>query len=196
MATPHNFRTSCSLAGALALGALVGCASRDTTRAPSDAVGGHVWVGKTLYTQTNLHPDTARRRLYSINYQLTGLIPICTRVRVTELDDERMSFVANGVEYDYRFRPEYMTEGLATHLERYFGDGCDPGDSLGEADREGIAAGRVEPGMTKAGVLKALGYPPPHATPDLASPQWRYWRNRFDTFIVHFDGDAVGWVED
>lgn len=177
---------------------LLACRSHDAVRMPGDeeaVAEAHPWVGRDLYTRTDLHPDTARRRLYSINYQLRGLIPICTVVHVVELDEAHLRFVANGIEYDYRFRPEYLTEGMQAHLDRYFGDTCDRGDALGPKDREGIAAGRIAPGMTKAGVIKAIGYPPPHATPDLASPQWRYWRNRFDTFIVHFDGDTVAWTE-
>ena len=179
---------------------LASCRSNDTSRLPggdSDEEWGRpTWIGRDLYTQTNLHPDVARRRLYSINYQLAGLIPICTRVHVTAFDDGYISFVANGIEFDYLFRPEYMTEGLDAHLARYFGETCDRGEALGAKDRDGIAAGRVEAGMTKAGVVKAIGYPPPHATPDLGSPQWRYWRNRFDTFVVHFDGEVVTSVED
>lgn len=180
---------------------LAACRSNDTSRLPDDEADGDdwnrpSWIGRDLYTQTNLHPDVARRRLYSINYQLAGLIPICTRVRVTDFDDGYISFVANGIEFDYLFRPEYMTEGLDGHLARYFGETCDRGETLGTKDRDGIAAGRVQAGMTKAGVLKAMGYPPPHATPDLASPQWRYWRNRFDTLVVHFDGEVVTSIED
>lgn len=188
---------------ALCLGPVAACDGQGGARPPggggADAPGepqtGHPWIGKTLLVQTNLHPDTAKKLLYSINYQQTGLIPICTPIQVVALDTKHMQFVANGVEYRYAFRNEFMTEGVQTHLARYFGESCDAGASLGAADREGIAAGRVAPGMTKAGVIKAIGYPPPHATPNLESPQWRYWKNRFDTFIVHFEGETVTSVQ-
>ena len=48
--------------------------------------------------------------------------------------------------------------------------------------------------MTKAQVLMAIGYPPAHETPSLDSPQWTYWRNRWDRFQVFFDGDKVARV--
>lgn len=54
-------------------------------------------------------------------------------------------------------------------------------------DRKGIEAGDVYIGMTKEGVLTALGYPPRHRTPSLEANTWIYWRNRFMTMSVEFD---------
>jgi hypothetical protein len=176
------------------------CHAKDAPRSPgayderyADADG---WIGRELYTLTNLHPDPAGKLLYSINYQRSGFIPICTRVHVTESTNKGIAFVAYGVTYAYWFRDEYMTEGRETHLRRYFGEECDRGESLSPEDRRGIAAGTVAAGMTKAGVIKAIGYPPPHATPDLEAHEWRYWRSRFDTFLVRFDDGRVAWVRD
>src|SRR5262245_26191390 len=183
-----------------------GCEPSGGTRMPGEGGGGSSggsnaeadlspWVGKDLLVLTNLHPDTANRQLYSLNYQQSGLIPICTKIHVIELDESHMRFAAGDIEYEYAFRDEYMTEGQWEHLGRYFGEPCDDGKSLGELDHAGIAAGRASVGMTKDGVIKAIGYPPPHATPDLKSPAWRYWKNRWDTFIVHFDGEKVSSIE-
>ncbi|MBX7081398.1 MAG: hypothetical protein K1X88_19510 [Nannocystaceae bacterium] len=200
MSCRRNLLAAVALAPCLAL--LAACDGQGGARPPGGGGGdapsqtqAHPWIGKTLFVLTNLHPDTSKKLLYSINYQQTGLIPICTQVQIVALDSEHLRFVAHGIEYRYAFRNEFMTEGVQTHLARYFGESCDAGSSLGAADREGIAAGRVAAGMTKNGVIKAIGYPPPHATPDLASPQWRYWKNRFDTFIVHFEGDTVTSIE-
>ena len=30
-----------------------------------------------------------------------------------------------------------------------------------------------------------------HRTPDLNSPTWTYWQNRWDTLVVYFVGDKV-----
>ncbi len=57
-------------------------------------------------------------------------------------------------------------------------------------DRKGIDAGDVYIGMTKEGVLTALGYPPSHRTPSLDSNTWIYWRNRFMTMSVEFDANG------
>lgn len=173
------------------------CHPHDAPRFPgADGDESESWVGKELYTLTNLHPDPTRHRLYSINYQRSGFIPICTRVFISEATHSRIRFVAHAVMYEYRIRDEYLVEGRETHLARYFGEHCDHGYALSDEDREGIASGTVSAGMTRAGVIKAIGYPPPHATPDYDAPQWRYWRGRFDTFIVQFENGRVAWVRD
>ena len=59
----------------------------------------------------------------------------------------------------------------------------------------GVRDGRVYTGMTKRGVVFALGYPPSHATPSTDANQWRYWRNRWRTFIVHFEDGRVARVQ-
>jgi len=55
-------------------------------------------------------------------------------------------------------------------------------------DKRGIAAGKVSVGMTRKGVMAALGYPPTHRTPSLDASSWIYWANRFRTIGVDFDG--------
>jgi hypothetical protein len=57
-------------------------------------------------------------------------------------------------------------------------------------DRKGIEAGDVYIGMTKEGVLTALGYPPRHRTSSLDANTWIYWRNRFMTMSVEFDANG------
>jgi len=46
-------------------------------------------------------------------------------------------------------------------------------------------------GMSKEGVVFAIGYPPPHETPRLEGDQWRYWKRRFDSILVHFENGRV-----
>ena len=61
---------------------------------------------------------------------------------------------------------------------------------LSALDRKGIDAGRALPGMTKRGVLAALGYPARHRTPSVESDRWIYWTNRFKTRAVEFDANG------
>jgi outer membrane protein assembly factor BamE (lipoprotein component of BamABCDE complex) len=58
---------------------------------------------------------------------------------------------------------------------------------LSKIDQDGIAAGRAQVGMTRQGVLYAMGRPPFHANPSLDSSEWMYWRNRFGKTAVQFD---------
>jgi hypothetical protein len=83
-------------------------------------------------------------------------------------------------------------ETFAENLARYFGAECprDQIDRLSEIDRRNIEKGTVEPGMSRQGVVFSLGYPPPHATPTLDAPKWRYWRNRLKWFDVELGADG------
>ncbi|SMP46543.1 hypothetical protein SAMN06295888_10436 [Desulfonatronum zhilinae] len=74
---------------------------------------------------------------------------------------------------------ELITSGSPVSLDRF-----------SEQDRKGIKTGKVYTGMTKEGVLTALGYPAKHRTPSLESNTWIYWRNRFMTMGVVFDGNG------
>ena len=74
---------------------------------------------------------------------------------------------------------ELITSGSPASLDRF-----------SEQDRKGIKAGKVYTGMSKEGVLTALGYPAKHRTPSLESNTWVYWRNRFMTMGVVFDGNG------
>ena len=148
-----------------------------------------------VVTLVNLHPDEKNRRLYSVNYQLEGLIALCTKVRITAVTHKAMTFelADGGRKYEYIFHETLPQEGIPKHLDRFFGKSCPrkKADALGSVDRRGIKEGRALPGMTRAGVILAIGYPPEHATPSLDASAWKYWRNRFGTTLIHFDGGKV-----
>ena len=151
-----------------------------------------------VYTLVNLHPDEPRQRLYSVNYQQQGLIPLCTKVKLESLDKRKLTFRVLGKdrEYEYVFHNS-LREPIPKHLDRYFGKKCEPKlESLSEVDRKGVQAGSVLPGMTKRAVILALGYPPEHATPSLDSDVWTFWKNRFGKMKVHFTGNKVTEIKD
>jgi hypothetical protein len=62
---------------------------------------------------------------------------------------------------------------------------------LSEKDMKGVNEGIASAGMTKNGVMMALGYPATHRTPSLDSNTWIYWANRFKTIAVTFDDNGV-----
>ena len=84
-------------------------------------------------------------------------------------------------------------EPFNNHLLRFFGSACDPTvvEQLNEADQTGIRSGVASPGMTRQGVIYAIGYPPRHVNPSVESGNWTYWRHRFDRFIVEFDDEGI-----
>ena len=160
------------------------------------AEGGYPLVGSSgVYTLVNLHPDEQRHRLYSVNYQQTGLIPRCSKVMIDSVDSRKMTFrlLDSGREYEYIFHNS-LRDPIPTHLDKLFGTKCDASlGGLSEVDRKGIHAGTVLAGMSKRGVTLAIGYPPEHATPSLDSDIWTYWTNRFGKMTVSFaNGKVVG----
>jgi len=58
-------------------------------------------------------------------------------------------------------------------------------------DEQGIQQGKAMKGMTKQGVMVALGYPAKHRTPSLDENTWAYWKGRLgDPRLVQFDGSG------
>lgn len=172
----------------LGLGAALAGCSRPTR---------YVIEGDTqVYTLTNLHPDERRGLLYSLNYQQDGLLPVCTQVNVDSVDQRELRFTvgATGRQYRYLFT-RHMRDAIDMHMNRYFGPNCPDLTALSDADRAGIQQGQVFQGMSKQGVILAIGYPPEHATPSLDSDQWSYWRNSHSRFLVYFVDGVVSGIQ-
>lgn len=153
----------------------------------------HLIGAPGVVTLVNLHPDEVHKRLYSVNYQMEGLMPACTKVKILSVTNRRMEFeVQGGAKYEYAFH-DSLKDPIPKHLDRYFGTACPRKkiDALSGVNRQGFKEGRILPGMTKEAVILAVGYPPEHATPSLDSTTWKYWRNRFATTNVHFQGGKV-----
>jgi hypothetical protein len=147
-----------------------------------------------IYTMVNLHPDPTLHRLYSTNYQQEGLIPVCTPVTIVSMNAKEMKFRAEGNEYQYLFAKQ-LVQDKSSHLDRIFGTSCPDTAALSQSDLEGIKAGKITPGMTRQGVILAAGYPPDHVN-QLDSPVWKYWKHKFGTFDVIFEGDNVKEVKE
>jgi len=171
----------------LALAALGGCQHR--VRYPLVGQPGVV-------TLVDLHPHARRPELWTMNYQQDGLLPMCAPVVIESVTDREMVFdvPSIGVRFHYRVDP-FLSEPFTAHLDRFFGTRCPPqAETLSAIDRDGIARGVAQVGMTRQGVLFALGPPPAHTTPTLDAPVWRYWRSRHAAFDVRFVGDVVSEV--
>jgi hypothetical protein len=141
-------------------------------------------------TLVNLHP-AANGRLYSANFQDSGFIPMCTDVTVTKVTDKRLYFTVNSTKQDYVYLlHKTLTEPWEEHLNKIFGTNCPSTAGMSEIDQKGIKEGRALVGMTKQGVIYAIGYPP--STPDyMSSDSWKYWKNHWATFTVEFKGGVV-----
>jgi hypothetical protein len=176
--------------------ALLACAgSGSGTPHAFDALVGSPGV----FTLTNLHPDEQRARLFAVNYQQEGLIPVCSQVALLDRNKKRLVFsvAATGRQYEYYYHEKAAAAPFPDHLARYFGTSC-PRDEIAKLpaiDRQGIEQGKALVGMGKRGVVLAMGYPPPHATPSLDADRWVYWTNRMNRIAVTFQDGRVSGVQ-
>ena len=147
-----------------------------------------------MYTQVNLHPDEARSRLYAANFLQAGLIPAGTEVEFISLSDRAFVFRVKSTrkQYTYNYHKQ-ANEDFEKHLKRFFGPAWDPATvtALSEIDQKGIKEGRPYKGMTRRGVIIALGYPPHLENPDLTAFEWRYWKSRFNRISLSFGDEGT-----
>ena len=166
-----TLKTLCLGAAAAAAVLVAGCSSVELKDGDRDM------VGATVYTKTNLHADERA-------------------VTVDEVQSDVMVFTVQDTGRQYHnIYHKAAAEPFPDHLKRFFGFSCPENEpaSLSAIDQEGIRKGKALKGMSKRGVILAIGLPPRHVTPDTdRMDQWTYWSNRFNRFIVEFD-DA-GWV--
>ena len=156
--------------------------------------------GQTYYLACNLHADPTNNRLYSVNYQIPGgLIPWGTKVKMLKVSKKKIEFedVTSNIRYTYFMHKRTLKATTPLkHLTRIFIDDIDglkqKVKKLSHIDKQGIEEGRVLEGMSKEGVLIAIGPPPEFATPNpMKSSRWHYWYNRWGQFYVQFNNKGV-----
>ncbi len=142
-----------------------------------------------LYTLTNLRTGP-RGTVSSVAYVDLPLLPVCTPVEIDAVRGRQIVFRANGRRYRYlahRSSPSPTEQ----HVQRLFGPSCPDLSQASPEDRAGIQQGQVFQGMTKAGVILAMGYPPERFTPTLDADVWTYVRRRGGRLSVQFAGGRV-----
>lgn len=162
---------------------------------PTLAFAGGFSKGDKLKTLTNLHPDMNKMVIYTMNYQLPGIIPVCSDIEVVSAKKKKMVFLWKGKEFTVIYDKHTKKGGYSFDdaLAKFFGPSCDEVkiNKLSKLDQKGIRKGQPIVGMTREGVYYAMGNPPPHANPDLEGYTWLYWRNRFARRAVDFDDNGI-----
>lgn len=153
--------------------------------------------GQQTYLLTNLHTD-ARGSISSVNY--TGgrgaqLLRMCTPVTLDRVATRQIIFTDQTTGQRHRYTLHRSTRTpIDQHVARYFGTGCPNLATMSPEDQSGIQQGQVFQGMTKQGVILALGYPPEHRTPTLEEDVWRYWGNQRNAYEIYFTGGLVSGI--
>jgi len=147
-----------------------------------------------VYTLTNLHPDEPRHFLWAANFVRGGLIPVCSPVTIVKMSPKSAWFrlESTGVVYRY-YNHRTNPRPLQEHLSLVLGPECPQAElaSMSETDKRHIANGTLGLGMSRKGVIVALGYPTEKHTPDLKADTWKYWRSRARSFDVTFGSDGL-----
>ncbi len=149
--------------------------------------------GQTLFTMTNLRPN-ARGVISSVAYTHVrgGVLPMCTPVRIDRIRGREIRFTSLNDNRRFRYiLHRSARSGVQAHQQRYFGPSCPNMGQMSPEDQSGIQNAAVYQGMTKQGVIAAIGYPPEHVTPSLDGDIWGYWAGRMRRFEVHFMNGRV-----
>jgi hypothetical protein len=150
--------------------------------------------GDKLYTQFSMfYEDNVHR---TTNYRSGTFVPINTEVTFIKANKKEIDVtLPDGTALKIVNVEKYSGENINGIFYRTLGKTPADLSHFSPKERNSIAAGEVEPGMNKDAVIASLGYPPKHQTPTLKGSQWRYWRDTFATFVVHFDDDKVTSVQ-
>lgn len=125
-----------------------------------------------------------------INYAEGGkrVIPAGTPIKVTGYGRYRVLIDVGGS--SQAIGNDYSRDlDLQTFARRYV-VAEDPKQKLAgysAPHREAITTSRLMRGMTREQVLMAVGYPVSSENPSLDASLWRFWRDSFTEFQVHFD---------
>ena len=152
-----------------------------------------------VYLKVNIHyQDNGKdcKASYA-NYTNPGaghqILSVNTPVRIKKW--RRSGFIIVDTETNREIFFEYNKGRMQMSIEEYLDKITSTSKvnigRLSDKDRQGIEEGAAGIGMTKEGVMIALGYPATHRTPSPESNRWIYWTNRFGTIAVTFDDKGV-----
>jgi len=155
---------------------------------------------KIVYNKYNIHVqdqiDRKGNHHYAAsyaNYTNPGaghmIIPAGTPLIVKKKSRKEIVFLTqkDNLRIEFEYHEPRMGMSVDKYLELITSSEPTSLSKFSGADLKGIKEGKAHVGMTKEGVLTALGYPAVHRTPSLDAGTWIYWTNRFGTLSVDFD---------
>ena len=162
---------------------------------------------RKVYNKYNIHTQMKGAKKFNAsyaNYTRPGdghfVIPAGTLLTVLEIDPNFDSFafkLEDGGKIEFAYSAGRMGMSNEKYIELITSPTPISLEGFSELDRKGIKEGKALVGMSKDGVLTALGYPASHRTPSLLSNSWVYWTNRWGTIRVDYDdGGKVAKIVD
>ena len=148
------------------------------------------------FNKYNIHTqgkDATNFKASYANYTDPGtghvIIPVGTEIQVTKQGWRGFVFTydSGSKKVTFEYQKKRMGMGMDEYIELITSLNPVSYSGLSKQDRKGIADGKAYKGMTRKGVMAALGYPAVHKTPSLDAKTWVYWANRFKTIAVDYD---------
>lgn len=175
---------------------LWGCGANGGSKETSG--GGSSAGGKTMYTAVNIWYEKPLK-IFPL-FHAGAILPVGTRVTITDTDNRSIEFVADGIEYRIYTHKYYNTTGNKM-LGKLFSD-TNPKAKGGKyfkfskTERENIDNGILATGMSRDAAIMAYGYPPTHANPNINANTWQLWKTRWNRLIVYFKKDKISRIKD
>jgi hypothetical protein len=159
---------------------------------------------KKLFTKYNIHVMDNDRDLKAHYTNWIGpfnghsIVPLNTRVIFKKWRPGFiLQIVDTGENIYFYFNKRHMTMSSTQYFNLITSSKRVLMSQFSKIDKKGIKRGKAYKGMTKSGVLAALGYPARHKTPSLKNKFWVYWQNKWLTRMIKFNntGTVVSIVE-
>lgn len=96
----------------------------------------------------------------------------------------------DGKKIHYEFNRRNMKMTTEEYIQLITSGQRQKPQGLTKLDRKGVKAGKALVGMTRTGVLTALGYPAKHKTASLEAKYWTYWKDRWRKLGVEFGANG------
>jgi len=132
----------------------------------------------------------------SLNYAVDALVPVNTKVTVLKEGDNEMKLKTGGTEFAVVLVKKHTKIKMSEFKARLLKETAVDLSKFSKTAQDGIHSGQIVPGMTRAEVLVARGYPPDNATLSLDVDTWKYWQTKWNTVLVNFEGDKVHDIKD
>lgn len=150
-------------------------------------------VGDTVEAMVNIHVEAQTNRIYSANYQSALIVPACSKFTIDSISTTQIKLTNEKIQYTYLLdkKTRHAKQSLRQKFEMSFAKQCDSRKLvlLSEVDKEGIKVGKPLIGMSKEGIIFAMGYPPEHATM-YDTNFWLYWRSETTQSALAFSKEG------
>jgi hypothetical protein len=151
--------------------------------------GGGGPSGDLYYARFAIQVD--RGFVRSTNYRGSGggvTIPINTKVEFESKRRNRSTMrLADGRTFVFEHVAKHTMDTSEEAFDSFFSAHPIDLSSFSSKEKKAIEAGMIEVGMSRNAVLASAGPPPAVGTLSREGPIWKYWTNRFSTFLVRFD---------